>query len=45
MESSDPEKTSQKNKKRLSQTDVPAYSLKEALRVPVALFENYASRP
>ncbi|NKI17701.1 nucleotide-binding protein [Spongiibacter sp. KMU-166] len=34
-----------KNKKRLSQTDVPAYSLEHALRVPIAIFENYAGEP
>lgn len=33
------------NKKRLSQTDVPAYSLEHALRVPTAVFENYAGKP
>lgn len=42
MANSNPEKTSKKNKKRLSQTDVPAYSLEEALKVPLALHENYA---
>ena len=34
-----------KPKKRLSQTDVPAYSLEHALRVPIAVFENYAGKP
>jgi predicted nucleotide-binding protein len=30
---------------RISQTDVPAYSLEHALRVPIAIAENYASKP
>lgn len=30
---------------RISQTDVPAYSLEHALRVPIAISENYASKP
>lgn len=30
---------------RVSQTDVPAYSLEHALRVPTAIAENYASKP
>ena len=30
---------------RISQSDVPAYSLQSALRVPQAIFENYASDP
>lgn len=34
-----------KQKTRLSQTDVPAYSLDQALRVPHAIAENYASAP
>jgi hypothetical protein len=38
-------KAQKKNKKRLSQTDVPAYSLEHALRVPTAVFENYAGKP
>ncbi len=36
------EKAPRKNKKRLNQSDVPAYSLEHAMRVPVAVFENYA---
>ena len=32
-------------KKRLSQNDVPAYSLSQALRVPEVLFESYAGDP
>jgi len=32
-------------KKRVSQTDVPAYSLEHALRIPTAIAENYASEP
>lgn len=32
-------------KKRVSQTDVPAYSLEHALRVPTAIADNYASEP
>lgn len=38
-------KAPRKNKKRLNQSDVPAYSLEHALRVPVAVFENYAGGP
>lgn len=30
---------------RISQTDVPAYSLEHALRIPTAIAENYASKP
>jgi hypothetical protein len=30
---------------RLSQGDVPSYSLEQALRVPVAISENYAHKP
>jgi predicted nucleotide-binding protein len=33
------------NMARISQTDVPAYSLEHALRVSVAIAENYASKP
>lgn len=32
-------------KKRLNQSDVPAYSLEHAMRVPTAVFENYAGGP
>ena len=32
-------------KKRVSQTDVPAYSLEHALRIPTAIADNYASEP
>lgn len=39
------EKAPRKNKKRLNQSDVPAYSLEHAMRVPVAVFENYAGGP
>lgn len=39
------EKAPRKNKKRLNQLDVPAYSLEHAMRVPVAVFENYAGGP
>lgn len=39
------EKVPRKNKKRLNQSDVPAYSLEQAMRVPVAVFENYAGGP
>ena len=39
------EKFPRKNKKRLNQSDVPAYSLEHAMRVPVAVFENYAGGP
>lgn len=34
-----------KQKTRISQTDVPAYSLEQAMRVPRAIAENYASAP
>lgn len=34
-----------KQKTRVSQTDVPAYPLEQALRVPRAIAENYASAP
>ena len=39
------EKAPRKNKPRLNQSDVPAYSLEPAMRVPVAVFENYAGGP
>ncbi len=32
----------QKGRSRISQSDVPAYSLEHALRIPKTLFENYA---
>jgi hypothetical protein len=32
-------------KSRISQADVPSFSLEKALRVPKALAENYASHP
>ena len=32
-------------KTRVSQTDVPAYSLEHALRIPTAIADNYASKP
>lgn len=34
-----------KQKTRISQADVPAYSLEQALRIPRAIAENYASSP
>jgi hypothetical protein len=34
-----------KQKKYLSQTDVPSYTLDEALRIPKAIAENYALKP
>ena len=34
-----------KKRSRLSQSDVPSYSLEQALRVPKAIFENYAGDP
>jgi predicted nucleotide-binding protein len=34
-----------KKQTRVSQSDVPAYSLDEALRVSAAIFENYAGQP
>ena len=39
------EKAPRKNKKRLNQSDVPAYSLEHAMRVPIAVLENYAGEP
>lgn len=39
------EKAPRKNKKRLNQSDVPAYSLEHAMRVPIAALENYAGEP
>lgn len=41
------EKVEKENKKRvkISQTDIPAYSLEHALRVPTAIAENYALKP
>ena len=30
---------------RISQSDVPAFSLDEALRVAIAIADNYASKP
>lgn len=36
---------SQDRRSRVSQADVPAYSLEQALRVPRAIGENYAYRP
>lgn len=35
----------QKGRSRISQGDVPAYSLEQALRIPKTLFENYAGHP
>jgi hypothetical protein len=40
-----PEKLEDEKRSRISQTDVPAYSLEHALRVPTALAESYASEP
>lgn len=37
--------TPSKRKQRLSQSDVPAYSIKEALRVPIALRDEYGKQP
>src|SRR6267154_5650830 len=37
--------TSQERRSRVSQADVPAYSLEQALRVPRAIGDNYAFRP
>tara|TARA_R110002096_G_scaffold212352_9_gene399853 strand:- start:3454 stop:4581 length:1128 start_codon:yes stop_codon:yes gene_type:complete len=34
-----------KKQTRLSQSDVPGYSLEQALRIPKALSENYAAKP
>jgi hypothetical protein len=34
-----------RNRSRLSQEDVPAHSLDQALRVPKAISENYAHKP
>jgi len=33
-----------KKRTRISQTDIPAYSIDEALRIPRALIENYAGK-
>jgi len=38
-------KKPKKKRSRLSQADVPSYSLEQALRVPKAIFENYAGDP
>lgn len=45
MANENKEKAPRKNKKRLNQLDVPAYSLEHAMRVPIAVFENYAGGP
>jgi predicted nucleotide-binding protein len=42
---SEREKKPKKKRSRLSQQDVPSYSLEQALRVPKAIFENYAGVP
>ena len=34
-----------KRRSKISQSDVPAYSIEHALRVPLAIAENYASKP
>lgn len=39
------QKKPRKNKQRISQADVPAYSIEHALRVPLAIVENYAGEP
>ena len=39
------EDESKKTRTRLSQADVPGYSLEQALRIPRAISENYASKP
>lgn len=41
------EKSEKSGKKRakISQADVPAYSLEDALRIPLAIAENYACKP
>jgi len=39
------QKKPKKPKKRLSQQDVPSYSLEQALRIPKAIYENYAGDP
>ncbi|MCG8667987.1 MAG: nucleotide-binding protein, partial [Pseudomonadales bacterium] len=41
----DEKKEKNPRKKRLNQSDVPAYSLEHAMRVPIAVFENYAGGP
>ena len=35
----------EKSRKYISQADVPAYSLEHALRVPIAIADNYAAKP
>lgn len=39
------EEDPKKRQTRLSQSDVPGYSLEQALRIPKALSENYAAKP
>ncbi|KFZ32129.1 hypothetical protein IDSA_05545 [Pseudidiomarina salinarum] len=41
----DEKKEKAPRKKRLNQSDVPAYSLEHAMRVSIAVFENYAGGP
>ena len=43
--SSSGEDDAQLRRSRVSQSDVPAYSLDQALRIPQAIAENYASKP
>lgn len=38
-------KEQQKGRTRISQSDVPAYSLEQSLRIPKTIFENYAGHP
>ncbi|MEX2238785.1 MAG: TIR domain-containing protein [Dehalococcoidia bacterium] len=40
-----PEKMPEQRRKQVSQSDVPSYSLTEALRVPQAIVDNYAKQP
>ncbi|MDP6633375.1 MAG: hypothetical protein QGG42_00570, partial [Phycisphaerae bacterium] len=38
-------KPAKKHRTRVSQSDVPVYSLEHALRIPMAIHENYAGKP
>ena len=40
-----PQNPSTKQVKKISQSDIPSVSLEQALRVPVAIAENYAKSP
>jgi hypothetical protein len=40
-----PPKSSRAGQVQVSQSDVPSHSLEEALRVPMAIADNYAAKP